>query len=203
MSTKLERGQFADFLRRYLGMTGSTEVAGDLAPELSPVLVLEAERPEWEFLKANRLMACAYSIGPTAGSTSAHRLRNPTGSGVVAIVTYANFAVEVTSPGTRAVVSASRNPDTGDLSSNTPTIARDTRYPGVNTSALIGSAQTVGLTGNTWWSTIVLNDVNVEIPVPFVLTPGNQLQLTALQNDVILRGSWIWLEKRLDALEAS
>lgn len=201
MSTKLERGQFADLLRRYLGMTGSTDVAGDLAPELSPVLILEAERPEWEFLKSNRLMSCAYSIGPTAGQTSAHRLRNPTGSGVVAIITYAQYAVEVTSPGTRSVVSATRNVDSGDLSSNTPTIARDTRYPGVNTSALIGSAQTVGLTGNTFWSTISLNDTNVEIPVPFVLTPGNQVQLTALQVDVILRGSWQWLEKRIDALE--
>lgn len=201
MSTKLERGQFSDFLRRYLGMTGSTEVAGDLAPELSPVLILEAERPEWEFLKSNRLMSCAFSIGPQVGATSAHRLRNPTNSGVVAIVTTANFAIEVTGGGGRSVVSFTRNVDSGDLSSNTPTISRDTRYPGVNTSALIGSAQTVGLTGDTWFSTIVQSDVNCHVDVAFVLTPGNQIQMTALQTDVILRGTWQWLEKRIDPLE--
>jgi len=198
--SKIERGQFSQLLRRYLQMSGQYHVADELSPEISPGFTLESERPEWEFLKGNRLMSCAYSIGPTAGVQSSHRLRNPTGSGVVAIITQVNFGVE-DQAGTRAVVSITRNPDTGDLSSNTPTISRDTRYAGVNTSALIGSAQTVGLTGDTWFSAICLNDQVIIVPTEFVLTPGNQVQITAIQNNTTLRGAWQWLEKRLDQLE--
>lgn len=198
--SKIERGLFSDLLRRYLGMTGESDVAGELAPEISPILLLEAERPEWEFLKSNRLMSCPFGLAANAGAHGTHQLRNPAASGVVAVITLVSISVE-NQAGSTAFVSFFRSVEGADLANNTPTISRDTRYLGVNTSALIGSAEATAATGDTWYSIRILNNTPLDVGLAFVLTPGNQVQISTLQNNVEIRGGWQWLEKRIDALE--
>jgi len=194
---KIETGRFSSLLRRYLGMKGVSVVSAELSPEIAPVLILESERPEWEFLKNERLMASVFGLGGVAAQNTVYRLRNPTGSGVIAVITDFVFVAD-----TLSAHIIERDDDNGNLATVLPTVSRDTRIPVLNASALIPSqANNVVLSGESWWSTRAPADVGDPQALSFVLTPGNELDFITLGNDVGIRGFVHWRERRFDVLE--
>jgi len=196
--SKIETGRFSDLLRRYLGMKGVSVVSSELSPELSPILVLESERPEWEFLKNEKLMASVFAQGGVVGQNTLYRLRNPAGSGVVAVITRFMITTDLTE-----IVIAERDDDNGNLATVLPTVSRDTRLPVLNASSLIASqANNVVVTGESWWTARLLANSDAPQDVQFVLTAGHEIDLVQLGANVAIRGWVHWRERRLDVLEA-
>jgi len=194
---KIEIGRYSSLLRRLLSMKGTSEVSGELSPEISPVLILESERPEWEFLKNEHLMALAFGIGNVAAQNAVIRLRNPATSGAIATLT---LLLWTTSPASSFIWE--RDDDNGDLATVLPTVSRDTRLPVLNASSLVGSqANGVVLPGESWATGSNQLNENVPVSVEFVLTPGHEIDLATLGNDISARGFIWWRERRLDVLE--
>lgn len=212
--SKIERGQFATLLRRYLGMSGDYNVADELAAEISPGLCLESERPEWEFLKGAKLMSAPLNVTGAGATFSAFKFRNPAASGVIAtfggppIGDFCTLSMDA-GAGVIAAVQFHQQPDSlANLTTTLAGIPRDTRYPSVaaNTSALIGSQtnNSVAGLGNIFHGGLSTNRVDpVRFVFTFVLTPGNELSLFFPIANTSVRGGIAWLEKKLDQLEVS
>lgn len=198
--SKIERGQFSSALRRYLGMTGVSDVLDELAPEISASLTLEGERPEWEFLKSQKLMSGNTLVAGVAVKKGVYRLRNPTDSGVVAIFESIFMSSELS-----VQFQLTREETTTDLATLEATIARDTRYPAVAASALSVTSEAVAApTGSSFHTHFNFSaGPVVEFRVPIVLTPGHALQVICNTVNTAFYVSAHWLEKRLDALERS
>ncbi len=200
--SKIERGQFSSFLRRYLGMTGVSEVVDELAPEISAVFALEQERPEWEFLKGARLMSHATQVTVNPGNPNSARWRNPPNSGVVAIFYRVNASVStVTGSGLFLTMGA----QLADLATVSGTVPRDTRWSALAVGgAIIASFSNSGaIGGNQFDNAIILANTTWSFlhDTPVVITPGNSLQITTSATGLDSSFSAHWLEKRLDDLE--
>lgn len=199
--SKIEVGQFSSLLRRYLGMTGVSDVVDELAPEVSATFPLEVERPEWEYLKGAKLMGFGGTQPLNAALQSGFRLRNPPTTGVVAV--FSTFIVSVSAP-TRVFIGY----DTvaiADLATVLQSTPRDSRFPlSANPdSAIIPSSANVNPGGFNFID-ISMNDVQQRpytVNVPFVLTPGNTLTCWTNSINVTLSLTAIWLEKKLPDLE--
>jgi len=197
--SQIQTGRYADLLRRYLGMKGVTEVAGELSPEISPVFILESDLPEWNFLKGTKLMSGVWTRGPVAAQNSAVRLRNPAGTGVVAIIN------EIQGESNNAsVIIVARDTDQGNLATILPSVSRDTRTPATDSSALIQSTgNNVATLGESFLTFQILATTTFRGTPSLVLTPGFQMQLTCLTVNSDIRGFFQWRERRLDVLEGA
>lgn len=199
---KIESGQFSSLVRRYLQMRGESFVLDELSPEISPVLVLEAERPEWQFLKGQKLNCCLIQTLPVAAQTSLFRLRNPAASGVFAIFEWIYFSTN--SVATEVVFF--RSTESGsDLANALGTHSRDLRWQpiGNNASALSASwANNIGASGLSFHRTFLAINAEREYRPAFILPPGFVFEIFTQAPNSDLRGSVNWLEKRLDDLEA-
>lgn len=195
--SKIEVGRYSELLRKLLSMKGVVDVSGELSPEISPVFILEAERPEWEFLKNEKVMSSTFAVNAVAAQNAVYRLRNPLGSGVVAVIN--TFMIQVESDST---VLAERSVEQGNLATILPTVSRDTRLPVLNASALISSqANNVVFTGESFWTALLLANAFVPQVLDFVLTAGHQFDLIEVDNNISIRGWVQWRERRLDVLE--
>ncbi len=195
--SKVERGQFSSLLRRYLGMTGVSDVVDELAPEISATFPLEVERPEWEWLKGAKLMSNRNTVSAGVGAVSSQRYRNPATSGVVAVF----YAIRVGSPTLGSFFLT--NSFLGvDLASTNGSCPRDTRNRTFG-SAIIASNANASAGGVSFDSTLALASTSVQLlkGYPFVLTPGNELNVTTGVLNVEMEVSAHWLEKKLDELE--
>lgn len=83
---KLGTGRYGSLLARLLTGTSALEVAEDLSPEISPVITLENDRPEWEFLKNGRLCGCVGFITAGAVDPGILRIFNPSAQSILAVV---------------------------------------------------------------------------------------------------------------------
>lgn len=195
--SKIETGQFSSFLRRYLGMKGVSDVVDELAPEISAVLTLEVERPEWEFLKGARLMAFAIDTGAIVGFAGI-RIRNPTASGVIGIFDYARIGL--LTAGSVLMTIGATTTDQGTVSGNTP---RDGRNIPPSGGALICSFGTLAPGGTALDFSFCPANTSIEFltRTSVVIPPGFALNLAANITDVRTIVAAHWLEKRLDDLE--
>lgn len=196
--SKIERGQFSSMLRRYLGMTGVSDVVDELAPEISATFPLEVERPEWEFLKGAKLMSGASLVAAVAVKKGVYRLRNPSTSGLVAIFESIWMSSEIS-----AQFQLTREATETDLATVEASVARDTRYSTTMASALVLSSEAVAApTGTSFHTTFNFSaGPPVEFRTPIVLTPGHALQVICNNVNVAFYVSAHWLEKRFDELE--
>lgn len=70
-------------------MRAALETPGrELLPDLNAAFVLENDRPEWSFLKGERLFAGSASEGSVVAQFGQFRVRNPTDSGMLSVVDY-------------------------------------------------------------------------------------------------------------------
>jgi len=200
--SKIERGQFADLLRRYLGMSGETNVADELAPEVSPVFVLESERIEWEFLKGAKVAGVVANQGAAAAFPSAFRIRNPSGSNVMVVVN--GWDVSIGSASSVSLARLQTNADLATVIGLVP-IPRDARYPGagVRLSAVIASSDNTVAPpfGDIFWGIGLGANIPWRWQDGFVLAPGWALTMFTNANNIALFGGAAWLEKRMDQLE--
>ena len=195
----IQTGRYGDLLRRVLSMSGVTVVASELAPEISPVFILEAERPEWEFLKGAKLATSQISVGGVAAQTTSARIRNPPNSGILAIFQLFQFSVE-----NNATVLIAQRLTNNDLANVVATVLRDTRWPLVlNASALIASQtdNAGAFAGNFFYNEFALARTNHLLTVPFVLSPGFAIDIFIETVNVSCRGCFHWLERRQQPLE--
>lgn len=92
---------FGQVLEKRLGMKpGSTSPAPILTPEITPVLALENDRPEWAFLAGEHLLAVhvARDLSGTTPDAAWLTLRNPLGSGVLLVIERVRIVCQGGSP---------------------------------------------------------------------------------------------------------
>lgn len=177
-------------------MAGQVQVTSELAPEISAVFALESDRPEWEFLKGSKLCSSQISITALVANQATARLRNPVGSGAIAIISQIEFSVDAI-----ATCLIYRVTATADLTTLVATITRDTRYPALDASALIASQQNIASSGDFFFNAHLLANTPQYVKVPFVLTPGFAVDVNCETLNVGLRGNVHWLERRIGELE--
>lgn len=201
--SKIEIGRYSEQLRRMLGMAGTEYVAAELSPEVSPTIQVEGPSAEWDFLKAVRRAHCSSTLAAAAGFNARFRLRNPAGSGVIAVVT--NIAMANTTAS--AALQIARGQEAAGLTLALVTVVPDTRWGiGLNTAALQFSSDNgvaVGQSGDVIANSV--RPVNEEwvYSVEVVLMPGSNINW-GTPAGTTNRGltAWAtWKERALPALE--
>ena len=197
---KIETGRYGDLLRRFLALKGAQDVSAELAPELSPVFVLEDCRTDWQYLKGEHLISCHVSRAASAGNPCSVRFVNPQGN--TSIATFNTFWYSVTNQG--ADMQVLKHQTLAALATAESTHSRDSRYPSTEASSLVVSSANTGAVGTVLWAqTVDTTYLQRPLHFPYVLAPGNALQFTTTSNNVILRLSTVWHERPVSALELS
>lgn len=180
-------------LVRRLGLAGISAPAPIVGVEIMPTLALEADRPEWSYLKGELLAGARAAQAAVAAQNSFGVVSNPANSGLIATIVRVTF----TSAASTAVVKLTTGTFAG-----TPVIAtvRDGRWiRGANTTARGMVTMTVGSKvgldpapaiawGNASTTTIVED--------PIILAPGQSciVELATVNIDLVNCG-FIWRER--------
>lgn len=192
-------GRFNQILGRLLSMGGQEDPAGALSPEISPVLVMEADRPEWKFLGNERLVAAQISAVSTAGLAATGRLRNPSTSGVLGIVEGIIFSTTATQ---RVQVRLGVLGDTGLLTPMVAQAARDSRLT-TTVGALRTSSDQVAGVGTVIYEGQLLANTSYIIGVtPIVLAPLSHVDVSGA--DLVaatISVNFAWRERAAEPFE--
>lgn len=86
MSTILGHGRYGDFLRGHLGIDSNKPAASELLPDLTSILDIRG-RTEDSYLALERRLTALCVRAAVAAQVSQVQLLNPSGSGVLAVVT--------------------------------------------------------------------------------------------------------------------
>lgn len=187
----------AERLRRRFQIAGQDIVIPELAGQLVPVLVMEADPPEWLVLSGTRLVGGSMSIGGVAGEQSLNQLFNPAGSGIIAVITNVAYRIGAAD----ASPAIWKRHDTALTTAVADFAFRDTRLgitapvcqmrtgssvPAVGTP--FGRAFTNGAAHGTA-STYFFYDE------PIVLTPGRGVLLETSGANQTLTSSFFWKER--------
>ncbi len=202
--SKIEVGRYSDRLRRTLGMKGVSEVAGELSPEISPVMVLEDVSLEWLFLQQVRACGSATVLVGNVANESIIRWRNPAGSGVIARFTHLDYFA------TQNVIHTwgYSTPAVGDLPTASVTAVFDHRWAdsgGVDRTTIRTSRTSAGTTIALASSIFVASpqlQTAYQWDGEIILLPGEAVELGSSGSvDVNLNASARWTERQLPALE--
>ncbi len=150
-----------------------------IAPELVGAIVLETEREEWKFLGGEIPWGFPFSIPATVNARVKCQVRNPPGSGTLAVITRIGFNCSAQA-GFRVYVERADHPDLTTVLSGP--VARDVRQASniMTTTPLVCSFATdavppaygASLTGsNSGAPSWPLTDVLMGCPI--VLVPGS------------------------------
>lgn len=178
MYNEILTGQLNDILSKRLGMKGGGP-APTLAPEILPVLVVEADRPEWLVL-GSTLMVGIGQLVATGAAVSSVRIRNPVNSGVLAVIERIDFDGD----GGGQRMAMDLGPTETDLTTNITTVALDTRrlalaaVAGALRASSSNSVDPTGV-GFNFWRGNTIDGSNV-YDAPIVLTPGFALTIRTL-----------------------
>lgn len=180
-------------------MKGQEMVAGELSPEVSPVIVVEDNSAELQFLQGVRLCTSVMAQPAVASQTSLFRIRNPAASGVIATVTYLSMTANIT-----ITLNVGYGATQTELGTVGATAVRDGRWSRpTNPTALIASrANNVAINlQSSLWVARFLQDTMVQFKESFVLLPGESIELGSPSNNVALQTAIYWAERQLPALE--
>ncbi len=182
-------------------MKGTEIVSGELSPEISPVIVVEDDTAEWQFLQGVRLCASSLAQGAVVAQNTMFRYRNPVGSGVIA-----RFDVWGVTPTTDCSFVAGYSSGAADFATAGATALRDHRWQqaaGSKTAIQVSRANdiTFVLTDGFWgWDGLA--DVSQRYDQPLILLPGEAIDLGTITLNVEIRLFSTWTERQLPALEA-
>ena len=181
--SRIQSGRWSELLRRATGQAGIEVVASELSPEISPTWQLEGNTVEWDYLKSTKRLLCAVSI--ESGGYGAWRLRNPEGSGVVAVIEN----IDITVYSSNLLFNLQLEEGTSDLAVTGFPIVSDTRWvpPPFNDpsiSTLHFTTQTTGaqiITGSLlgYWRIHDADFPFQRLNPPVVLSPGWALTLAS------------------------
>jgi len=201
--SKIELGRYSSLLRRTLGMKGTTEVAGELSPEVSPTIQLESSlNPEWDFLKDVRNCGVTERITNNVAGGGQMLLLNPVNSGVIAVVRLLLFNSAVTAEFTARLLTS----PAALLNSALP-VAFDTRWGQtavLTQSALTATFQNNLLIGVGTGTIIRFDQIQFRVfgfNAGVVLTPGFGLVFGCRTVNVVATLSAYWHERQLPPLE--
>lgn len=202
--SSIEIGRFSDLLRRSLGMKGQTSVAADLSPEVSPTIELEsAGSQEWDFLKQLRQLGMAQSIAANVGAGAQLMMRNPAGSGVIAVISEIRII-----PSGAATLALTFDRVLVDLVSTALTVARDSRWLpsviGQQATMVVTFANATGAVpvGN---GTLYVGDqaagTTFQWTNQIVMGPGSRVIFGSTSANVEVRVSASWRERQILPME--
>ena len=198
--SKIETGRFSERLRRSLGMVGQTMVAGELSPEVSPVIVLQGNDPDQQFLQGVRLCFSSMEQPAVAAQNTLFRILNPQGSGVLASFSHVSFSHHNS---VATVFNMGYGTTVASLPTAGATAIRDQRWlAGTNPTSLIASRSNgvgIALLQGLWTVSSNVHDP-MKYEVPFILLPGEILEFGGGVN-IIVRFNAAWTERPLPALE--
>jgi len=202
--SKIEIGRYSDRLRRMFYMKGASDVATELSPEISPVIVLEQAGAEWEFLQGVRICGVRANIAGAVANRSILRLRNAANSGVIATVTGVEYTAEAT-----ATIDLTKGRAAADLTITGATAVRDHRWRPSSVlfrTALLASFENAGAVPageDVLWEVRALANTRLAYPHQVVLIPGDSLDLATVTVNVTFRPVFTWKERPVAALELS
>lgn len=98
---EIQIGRWSGILHKLLSMKEGAP-SPVLAPEITPGIILENDRPEWRFLGGDNAAIFYQELGGVAGQSQFAQVVNPITSGVIAIVEqiFAGHVVAVATQGT-------------------------------------------------------------------------------------------------------
>jgi hypothetical protein len=169
-------------------MGGVEDPAGELSAEISAVLALEVDRPEWEFLGNGRLLSIASVITALAANPAYLRLRNPATSGMLAVIEAANITV-ATGPATVNALIGTAVTDRGVVIGK---MSRDSRS-GTTSGALVASTDnTVGVGTSLEQFQLVVNTKVRFDTTEWILAPGSHIDIGDVSNiqDTYVNVKW-------------
>lgn len=194
-------------LGQVLRVVGESGDPAALAPpaELLAAVVLESNRPEWEFLKHSRLCIGYALEAGGAGTRSILGLVNPVGSNTLAVVEQ----FEGTSVGDRLTIHLMTALLFAGFDSDGAEGQRDTRGQLYNTTAQPPSCSIVtdqAATPGGVWGTMFAVDTTAtrsyfHHKVEYVLQPGSGICVATTVDNNILYGQYIWRETALTPRE--
>jgi hypothetical protein len=201
---EIQIGRWGNILHKLLAMKEGNP-APILAPEVIPTVVLEAERPEWNFL-ANVVNAWGFVDQAAAvGQVAQCGILNPVGSNVLAVLESVSVS-KVDANQFRLYVLFQDNAVTPTRGSY-----RDFRFGrrgGASTDLQGGSTtlfntSSVAIPTNSRQVALFWHDsvVNVDIPLDVVLPPNSILFVANVSSNEFLAASFRWRERALEPSE--
>jgi hypothetical protein len=191
---EIQTGQLSDILTRRLGMKEGSP-APSLQPEIHPAIVLENDRPEWQFLAGGRIMQGGLVVAALAGNRSKVRFQMPPGTNQIAVVervlvTYsgANWAI-----GRNAPLGASTS-----FGRSTPT---DFRAAAPNAAGMNGALQVAGdqSVGATPGRRLLLEGTaavtNFVVEGPWIISPATELEVSGSNDNTAITVYAHWRER--------
>lgn len=185
-----EASRYAELVRRIFGDV-------DIVP---PGINLEADRPEYEWLKRARLCAGFAVVAASVGNFSIVQLMNPAGSTVLAVVRLIFLSAPVA----------------GGFNVDQTTIAQATLVAGQSQildarSGLAGGGSVptcqirtgipAAIPGTPIGFFRVLANVSQPIEIPIVLMPGSSVYVRGAAANLAVDGTFYWMERQFDPEE--
>ena len=180
-------------------MKGVEVVSAELSPEISPVIILEDNTTEWQFLQAVRLCVSSFIQQGVALQNTIIRARNPAGSGVIAVVTRVAYSPNITSQFLMGFANT-----LADLPTAAATAVRDHRWASAAnpTTLVVSRSNDVGFSfSDSLWATDSLGFTPQLFDSPFVILPGETIEMGTTTPEVTLRMGLSWTERQLPRLE--
>lgn len=163
-----------------------------VSPELQLVSVLEGPNLEYRFNLNELCFGRGLSLAAQgAAAISSWILRNPSGSGVLAVVEEVGVASGTTG---EIQIGVLGDPVT-DLATTVQSVVRDTRALVSRLSTCIVSAGAGAFGGSAQWRALGLANTMNFARVGWVLRPGDGLQVSAVTDNVTLVGHFAWRER--------
>jgi len=186
MFNQVNEGGLNQILTRRLGMQGGASAPG-VAPELFPVISLENDRPEWGYLKGERICGRNVTVAAVAGSFSFMQLYLPSTSTEIAVVT------SIANTGSSSIGIARGVGIGGGVGGwIAQTVGtRDFRWNGERTSCLLERNSGAALP-SLFPAFGLLTTTKLLYQEPIVITPGTSLILfgNALNTAIVAELAW-------------
>lgn len=190
-SQDLQQARYDQLVRRVGALYGGGSKVVEVLPEVFPVLELENTTPELLALSGWRLAWQSTERPADAVNNSASQLRNPAGSGMI---------IAVTQLGLRAAGADTKIQ--GEISTTVfgtpvPGLYRDSRFGTPrNTTGQVATAVGIPVGGGLRWATTVnIQDRIEDINGIVVLTPGSNLNLGTVNDNITLTVNYFWRER--------
>ncbi len=179
-------------------MRAALETPGrELIPDLNAAFVLENDRPEWAFLKGERLYMGQLILAAVALEFGQVRVRNPFRSGMISIISF----MQASDHSGAGRVEIRRGCTLGAQTAGLIT-PRDGRYGQLQVATIIEGETAPALTGTvTFISHIPLANTIAPIPVPIVLAPGHDIFVVNPSVNATTAVSIVGYERALETYE--
>lgn len=180
--------------------TPGASVAPGVAPELFPGLTLENDRPEWGYLKGERLIGTEGTLqAAVLGQRSAFRFVNPLRSNVLVVFEHIESYL-----GTLDNIVFAIAEDVTPLATELATASFDARF---RDNPAVGVHAQVQVTVGSWLippinavslfrAIQVAAGVRYTLTKPIILRPGTLLEVAPSNDNVAIACSAIWRERR-------